>query len=377
MSIKPPIKCPPDYSILAFRMTECKKAGIVKGINTQLAVDLQDFFVPITNYEERQITLKAGQTKHIDVSSVGENTDLAESYQFVANVNNCGNGTSHTYTLYDENLTLIGSFSFNVSGSGFATAFNNAYAASTVKTYVNFDVSGFTGTTGTINVTAISKGVNYRHLFQFDTTGFGGYYPYPYEHPGNLITSYQRYDRPRVKLMMVYPDYYKANVLAGCNCLDTSGDMKSNKKFIEYAYADQYAQITNPTTPIKASPVLNADPLGADWTWDQASTDNFDYHFKVGDMLYASSDPLKRAFITEKQGYFFSVDIPIGDDTLTPGQSLTHVYSPNEVKWRKIGDFLLHTTAQDVLDADRLYIESLWLKNPHTYDLPVKIMLAS
>jgi hypothetical protein len=72
-------------------MTECKKAGIVKGINTQLAVDLQDFFVPVTNYEERQITLKAGQTKYIDVSSIGENTDLAESYEFVANVNNCGN----------------------------------------------------------------------------------------------------------------------------------------------------------------------------------------------------------------------------------------------------------------------------------------------
>ena len=377
MSIKPPIKCPPDYSILCFRMTECKKAGIVKGINTQLAVDLQDFFVPVTNYEERQITLKAGQTKLIDVSSIGENTDLAESYEFVANANNCGNGTSHTYTLRDEGLNILGSFSFTVTSSGFANAFSTAYAGSNVKDFVSFDISAFTGVTGKIKVTATKKGIKYRHLFQFDTSGFGGYYPYPYEHPGNLITPAHRYDRPRVKLMMIYPDYYKANVLSNCGCLDTSGDMKSNKKYIEYAYADQYAEVTFPSTPITASPVLNADPLGADWTWDQSSADNFDYHFRVGDMLYASSDPLKRAFITEKDGYFFSVDTPIGDDTLTASQALTHVYSPSGVKWRKMGDFYLHTTGQDVVDTDRLYIESLWLRNPHSYDLPVKILLGS
>jgi len=358
-------------------MTECKKAGIVKGIKTQLAVDLQDFFVPVTNYEERQITLKAGSTKFIDVSSVGENTDLAESYEFVANANNCGNGTSHTYTLYDEDLNTLGSFSFNVTATGFSTAFTAAYTASNVNSLVSFDTSTFTGATGKIRVTAAKKGVKYRHVFEFDTTGFGGYYPYPYSHSGNLVTPAQRYVSPRVKLMMIYPDYYKANVLANCGCIDASGDMKSNKKYIEYAYADQYSEVTSPGTPITASPVLNADPLGNDWTWDQSSTDNFDYHFKVGDMLYASSNPLKRAFITEKDGFFFSVDTPIGDDTLTTGQALTHVYSPNSVKWRKMGDFYLHTTGQDVIDTDRIYIESLWLRNPHSYDLPVKILLGS
>jgi hypothetical protein len=264
-----------------------------------------------------------------------------------------------------------------VTASGFIAAFNTAYNSSAIKTFVTFDASTFTGTEGKIKVSAVKKGVKYRHLFQFDTTGFGGYYPSPYNHSGNLVTPYQRYNHPRVKLMMIYPDYYKANVLSGCGCIDASGDMKSNKKYIEYAYNDQYRQITLPVTPITASPLLNTDPLGSDWTWDQSSKDNFDYHFKVGDMVCASSDPLKRAFITEKDGYFFSVDTPIGNDTLSPGQTLSHVYSQNATQWRKIGDFLLHTTGQDVLDTDRIYIESLWLRNPHSYDLPVKILLGS
>ena len=136
MSIKPPLKCPPDYSILAFRITECKKAGIVKGVETQLSIDLQKLFVPVTNYEERQITLKAGETKNIDVSSIGETWPLAEKYAFIANSTFCGDLTSHTYSLYDVGLTLIETISFTVDQNlplyvDFETALNTAVLGST------------------------------------------------------------------------------------------------------------------------------------------------------------------------------------------------------------------------------------------------------
>jgi hypothetical protein len=189
MSIKPPIKCPPDYSILTFRLTECKKAGIVKGISTQLAMDLQDLFVPVTNYEQRMITLKAGETKQIDISGIGESWPLNEKFAFVANADACGDHTSHTYSLYDSSLNLIESISFTVNSTvparqTFALALVNAVNNSTtIKSTVSFDTSQFSGQQGKLFVTAQKKGVKYRHVFQFDTTGWGGYSPFPYLHP--------------------------------------------------------------------------------------------------------------------------------------------------------------------------------------------------
>jgi hypothetical protein len=381
MSIKPPIKCPPDYSILAFRLTECKKAGVVKGVTTQLAVDLQDMFVPVANYEERSITLKAGQTKKIDVSSLGVNWALKEMYTFVADADNAGLGTTHTYTLYDADNVLIESINITVNANKptFEQALSFAVSQSTqIKELISFDASQFTGNTGVITATADTAGVRYRHVFAFDTSGFGGYWPFPYLHPGNLTTANQKYDRERVKIMMVYPDFYKSSVLSGCNCIDPSGDMKSNKKWIEYAYDDQYYQIKHPETPITFSPVLNANPLATQWTWDASSTEHLGYHFVVGDIITLDGNPLLRGVITEIQGYYVEVDTVIGNLPLPAnGQAGAHVYSPNAIKWRKIGDFYLHTTAQDVLDTDYLYIETLWLRNPHQYDLPVKILLAS
>lgn len=379
MSIKPPIKCPPDYSITCFRITECKKAGIVKGITTQLAIDLQDMFVPVTNYEERMITLKAGQTKKIDVSSIGEKWPLFEQYQFVADPANCGNGTNHTYSLYDESLTLIETMSIAVTPAGFATAFTIAYNSTTfIKNLVSYgDLTTFS-TTGIFTMTSKTRDLKYRHEMTFDLTGFGGYFPFPYLHPGNIVTKNEKYTDPRIKIMLIYPDYYKANILGNCNCIDASGDMKSNKKYVEYAYADQYDSIQNVSTPITVQPVINSAPNGTQWLWNSSSLDHLGYHFKVGDMINCSSsdNPNHRGIITSIQGYFFTVDTDIGD-LLSTSQSISHINSPNEIKWRKIGDFYLHTTAQDVLDTDYLYIETLYLKNPNGFDLPVKIMLAS
>lgn len=381
MSIKPPLKCPPDYSILAFRITECKKAGIVKGIETQLSVDLQKLFVPVTNYEERQITLKAGETKKIDVSGIGETWPLAEKFAFIANANYCGDGTSHTYSLYDSSLNLIETISFTINQNvaqikDFPTALSTAVNASSYIQYlVTFDPSQFNGPGAPLYVTSQKKGVKYRHVFRFDTTGWGGYNPFPYVHPGNLITPYLKYERPRVKIMLVYPDFYKANVLSSCGCLDASGDMKSNKKYIQYAFEEDYYRINNPSSPIISNLVLNNAPQGTNWTWNQSSTDHIGYHFAQGDLINASGNTLKRGIITQIDGYFVATDISIGDPSTD--QRFAHTWSPSNVTWRSMGDFYLHTTAQDVLDTDKLYLETIWLRNPHDYDLPIKIMLAS
>ncbi len=381
MSIKPPIKCPPDYSILAFRFTECKKAGIVKGMSTQLAVDLQDFFVPVTNYEERKINLKAGETKKIDVSSIGERWPLQEEYEFVANADNCGDGSEHEYALYDANLNLIESITFTVDIDypTFTLALRNAVQNSTIiNTLVSIDANNFTGETGIINVKAINRGIKYRHIFTFDTTGFGNYLPFPFIHPGNLKVPYVKYERPKIKLMMIYPDYYKASVLSGCNCIDASGDMKSNKKWIEYAFEEDHYRINNPLTPIVISPNMTLPAGNEGFQWQLDSTDHIGYHFKVGDMITTAENtlvPIMRGFITEIQGYDVLVDTGIG--TGSPNETAKHVWSPSTVTWRKMGDFYLHTTAQDVNDTDNLFIDTLYIRNPHNYDLPIKIVLAS
>lgn len=371
MSVKPPIKCPPDYSVLVFRLTECKKAGIVKGITTQLAVDLQDMYVPISNYEEKVLTLRAGETKRIDVSSISDTGRISEQFTFTANPAYCGLDTLHSYSLYDENLNLIETINFTVNAEYplWSLAFGNAYQNSTqIKSLIGFEYSRFE-TTGTITSTNVLKGVKHRHVFSFDITGFGGYPGYPFTHPGNLVAPSERYPLGRIKLMMIYPDYYKANINTGCGCIDPSGDMKSNVKYIEYAYDDNVNAINNPSSPIIYDVTTS--------TWNQNSTSHIGYHFKVGDCISASGNSKLRGFITAIDGYNITVDTQVGDITLTDTQYLSHVNAPNTITWRKIGDFYLHTTAQDVLTTDRDFIETLWLKNPHKYDLPIKIVLAS
>ena len=372
MSIKPPIKCPPDYSVLVFRMTECKKLGIVKGITTQLAVDMQDLYIPITNYEERVITLKAGDTKRLDVSSIGETGKIKEQFVFTANPDYCGLGTDHSYSLYDEQLNLIETLNFSVNDDypTWYLAFTAAYQASSqINLLIGFEYEHFQ-TDGTITSTDLTDGVKHRHVFSFDITGFGGYPTYPYLHPGNLKTPNEKYPLGAVKLIMLYPDYYKASINTNCGCIDPSGDMKSNVKYFEFAYDNEVNQINNPGSPIIYDPRTNK--------WSQDSTDHIGYYFNVGDLVIASGDNKVRGIITSIEGYDITLDINyVGDYTQSDLQTLSHVNSPNYITWRKIGDFFIQSTAQDVDSTDRDYIETLWLNNPHKYDLPIKIVLAS
>jgi hypothetical protein len=120
---------------------------------------------------------------------------------------------------------------------------------------------------------------------------------------------------------------------------------------------------------------LTLPPNLVGFDWQQQSTDHIGYHIKVGDLIATEQDPLLRGFVTSINGYDVQVDTGIGDGS--PLQKAKHIWSPSTITWRKMGDFYLHTTAQDVTDTDYLYLETLWLRNPHQYDLPIRIMLAS
>ena len=84
MSVKPKLVCPPDYSILSLRFTECKKIGVVKGTTTLLSFDLSKFFIPLTNYTEKRLVVKAGQTRKLDINDIAVYWPLQEKYDFVA-----------------------------------------------------------------------------------------------------------------------------------------------------------------------------------------------------------------------------------------------------------------------------------------------------
>jgi hypothetical protein len=56
-------------------------------------------------------------------------------------------------------------------------------------------------------------------------------------------------------------------------------------------------------------------------------------------------------------------------------QQLQHVYSPSSSRWLNVGDFLFLSGATDVEDDDRCYINTITLKNPHNYDIPIRYMI--
>lgn len=371
MSIKPNLTCPPDYSILAFRFTECKKAGIVKGITTQVAVDLQNLFIPVTSYEEKVLTLKGGEIRKIDVSSVAVSGKSQESFSFLFNPAFCGLGSDHTYSLYDSSLNLIETIniSVNATNPNLQEAVTAAVQSSTkIKNLVSFSLNTYTS--GEIKVSASTAGIKYRHVFSFDTTGFGGYPNFPYNHPGNLITPNEKYPLGGIKLMMLYPDFYKASIYSGCNCVDPSGDLKTNVKYIEYAFDKDVNAIQNSVSPV----LYNAQ----EGKWSHTSKDHVGYHFKVGDLVSAAGNNKIRGIITSIDGYTITTDIGnVGDFSQNDLQLLSHVNSPSSITWNKMGDLLFRSTSQDVNTSDNIYIDTIWVKNPHSYDLPIKVLLAS
>jgi hypothetical protein len=372
MSIVPPLNCPPDYSIQSIRLVDCKKIGVVKGIEKLVSIEMKDFFIPIANYEERYITLRAGQTKELDVSDVAMYYPQQESYAFPVNTAILGTGTNHIYTLYDENLNTIGNVQFTVQtdfGDDFATAISNGPVA--IRSAMTYVTASSTGTTN-ISATAKSSGLKYRHVFQFNLNIAFQPYHASLVHPGNLVSKSYKYPEGRVKAIMIYPQYEKVVTSAGCNCTNESGQLKSNVKWFNYLSKTEYESRVYPKTLTTATLAQGAT---SSFNWDQSSANHIGYYFKSGDGISLGGNTGAVASVESINGYAVNVS---GYGVGTTGQqNLYKANFPVSLPWKKAGDFMFLTGGQDVSSTDELYIESVWLNNPQGFDIPVRVLIAS
>lgn len=384
MSIKPKLVCPPDYSILALRFTECKKIGIVKGITTLASTDLSSFYIPITNFSDKKFTVKAGKKLKLEIGDIASYWNLKESYLFLYEDAYVSDGTSHAFTMFDEaGSTLIGTISFTIDAliagyEDFPTAFDTALKANTVLATA-IDVTYEAGLSEFI-VIAKTVGTKFTYLMEYDTDGFGGSTPFPYLHPGNLVEKNEKYPNGRVRAIFLYAEYAKVNT-SKCGCTDTSGDMLSNVKNFEWAYDNDYTQkqsleyITNVQINANSS-LASQQNLDGTQTFQWLTTgDAPGYYLQVGDLITISSsinNPY--AYITNINGYSITIDrqgLGNGADTIVKK------YSPANIQWRIGGEMLFISGGQDVYDTDRLYTETIWINNTHNYDLPFTAIIVS
>lgn len=373
MSIKPPLNCPPDYSILVFRISECKKASVVKGITNLASLDLNSLYIPIQQHTEGTILLKGGTNRVLNIDGIAEYGPLKEKFEFAIDLSlyptSLDNGTLHSYELYDEDGNFW-STTFTVNNTDpeyvdFPTALQTACANNTgIQSLTNISTSNVL-TTGKFTIDAKKAGIKYRHRFTFDINAAN------FEHPGNLVTPYTKYPKGRIKYILVFPDYEKVDV-STCGCADSSGDMKSNQKFFQYVNQGEYDTLNNPITPI----ILNEGVLSeTNITWDFNSTDHIGYNVKSGDLVSTVETPLFRTFISNINGYAIDIDQEITFDLTVAGQTLQHVHSPAAPNWINVGDFLFLSGATDIIDSDRCFIETIVLKNPHSFDIPLRYMI--
>jgi hypothetical protein len=372
MSLKPPIVCPPDWSILAFRISECKLASVVKGVNKLAALDLNNLYIPIAEHTEGTLTLKGGTERLINIDDIAEYGPLNEQFSFdallVSNPNIFDDGTSHDYSLYDENLNFLESLSFTIDindpdYSDFPTALTTAYGNSTViKSKVTFDASTSLST-GILTARSITRNVKLRHVFAFDTGAVD------LISPGTLLVPYTKYPKGRIKYILIFPDYSKVDVTT-CGCANTSGDMKSNQKFFQYVNRGEYDEVNNPGTNV----ILAAGSTSVNCEWDYtAVTDHIGYHFGVNTLIKVDNGVPFRANIEYLNGKDIQLDAPV--NVAYDGELMSNVYGPATPRWRNIGDFLFLSGATDIEDADRCFIETIILKNPHAFDIPVRYMI--
>ena len=371
MSVIPKIVCPPDYSVRCFRLVDPMSFGIVKGVQNEVTIPTKGICIPVDRYDDRRILLRANSTIKLDISGIASYGELNETYQFLVDLSKYPNilsqETQHKYSLYNEDLTLIEEITFTV-GSSFAVSMSSAVEQSMeIKNLLKFDYSMVEQ--GKINVTATKAGIKYRHVFSFDLDGFGGVNNFPFLHPGNLTKKNRKYQGGRVKVILIVPEFEKVDT-STCGCSDNSGVVLSNKKYFQYALASDYEKHKSPATPILAS----GNMFGTSYTWKQASTDHIGYHIHVNDLINMSSDQYKRSIVQSINGYDFAVDAAFGNSSES---YLNHVWSPSTVSWKTGGELNLFTGAQDVKDEDLLYIETLYLKNPQSFDIPLKVLIGA
>ena len=378
MAIKPPINCPPNYSILSFRMTECKKAGVVRGVDTLASLDLSQLSIPVQDHNEGTLTLKANTTKPINIEDLADYWPLYETYTFNARISDypsiLSDGTSHSYVLYDfEEKNELVNLTFTIDSTipaykDFETALKTVSNFPNVASLVS--ISGPESTTsGIFTISSMAKSKRYRHIFTFDIESlFAG----PIPNPGSLTTAYTKYPNGAIKYLLIYPQFDKVDA-STCGCTDASGDIKTNQRYIQYVGQAEYLNTLNTATPI----ILDPGVLGAytiQWN-DSLSKDHIGYYAKTGDMITTVEVPTYRAIITDINGYIITLDNPLPLAMTDTPITMALIKSPATPRYKTISDYLFHSGSTDVNDEDFCYTETIVLKNPHSFDVPIKYMI--
>jgi hypothetical protein len=228
---------------------------------------------------------------------------------------------------------------------------------------IAFDVAT-TLTTGILTIRANNKSTKLRHVFTFDDGSVN-----ELKSPGTLLTPYTKYPKGRVKYILVFPDYNKVDV-STCGCADASGDMKSNQKFFQYVNRGEYDEVNNPDTNV----IIKTLVTSVDCEWDYTTaTDHIGYHFAFNDLMKVDNGVPFRANIEYLNGKDIELDAPL--NSAYSGYTMSNVYGPATPRWINVGEFLFLSGATDTGDADRCFIETVVLKNPHAFDIPVRYMI--
>jgi len=84
-ALTPNFSCAPDLSQLLFRFVERKSMGIVKGSNENGVVDMSSFFIPIDSYSLSTITLCGEESRKIELGSQSSKGPRSQIVEFDIN----------------------------------------------------------------------------------------------------------------------------------------------------------------------------------------------------------------------------------------------------------------------------------------------------
>ena len=398
MSVKPKLVCPPNYSILSLRFTECKKIGIVKGVSTLVSYDLSNFFIPLTDFSERRFTIKAGKTEQLDIGNIAVQTPLNEIYMFDASSIYVVPLTQHLISIYadEEHTVLLSSIAFTYTFplpplNTFRQSFQAVYDITPAFSSLVELIFGSTTSAAQFSLKARNTDTKYYYEMTYDTLA-----PVPYVTPGTLIQKSQNYPEGRVRAIFLMADFDRVDKnTCGCNCChDPSGTLLSNIKNYKWSWDSEYqrkqpsAYLTKIYVNADASSLSQLTAGGTQtfqWT-DPANTSTWvtrvPYNLEVGDLITLNDPtfPNPYAYVTNIDGYNITVDKTGFGAGLGASFYIIKKYSPSVIDWKVGGEMLFLSGGQDVYTSnplDRLYTETIWINNTQNYDIPFTAIIIS
>lgn len=220
MSVNPNLQCPASSnSIPSLQFIDPKMLGVVAGSNTCSTVNLNNFFVPISQWAFNVSTIQPGRTQRIDISNIQSLGDRKEYHTF------------DLAAFYNASPVADAPVTLNVvSGNTWVLTFQSG---TTVTDFVNNLNAAIRNNEDLIDILYCEFVEDYTVQIYSKTIGVSYQYNlYFYEGTPNLeiigvlTQSHIRYPNGRVKVVFLMIDYDET--------------LPSNQKHVEYAYDDDY-----------------------------------------------------------------------------------------------------------------------------------------